>query len=74
VIVLQSPATFAQTGLPACPSEKSAAKLVETIIHDIISRPVSTHEYLNRAHFSMSLSILRAIGIEDSSRPTLSAN
>jgi hypothetical protein len=36
VIVLHSPATFAQTGLPTCPLEKTAAKLTERINHDII--------------------------------------
>jgi hypothetical protein len=44
VIALHSPATFAETGLLTCPSEKTAAKLADKINHDIFSGPVSTDE------------------------------
>jgi hypothetical protein len=35
VIALHSPATFAETGLLMCRSEKTAARLAETVNHDI---------------------------------------
>jgi hypothetical protein len=40
VIALHSPCGFIETGLPQCPAEKKARKLVGVLLRDIFSGPV----------------------------------